>query len=86
MKSKRVSVANKRLANRTIWALEDIVGACRKAQEDWELAVKQAERRMDPEMLLALALLRDKIARIEQIARLARSGQYDGGGRIDGMD
>ena len=80
MRSKRSSVANKRLANKTIWALEDIVALCREAQRDWEQAIEQAEKKMDPIMLLSLALLRDRIAQIEQIARLARSGQYDGGG------
>jgi hypothetical protein len=80
MKSKRSSVANKRLANKTIWALEDIVALCIEAQEDWKSAIEQAEKRMDPTMLLSLAMLRDRIAQIQEIARLARQGQYDGGG------
>lgn len=71
-------VANKRLANKVIWSLEDIVALCRDAQPDWERAMKRAEKQMDPVMLLSLARIRDTLALIERKAKAARQGKYEG--------
>lgn len=65
-----------RLANKTIWALEEIVALCGSATSSWGQAMERAERQMDPGMMLALARLRDALAETERIARDARSGVY----------
>lgn len=70
-----------RLANKTIWALEDIVANCRDARRQWKRAMDRAERRVDPVMMASLAQLRDKVAEIERLARDARQGKYEGAGR-----
>jgi hypothetical protein len=71
-------LALKRLANKVIWALEDIVAICRTTRPEWQEAMERAEQRMDPQMLMALARMRDAFAEIERKARDARRGEYDG--------
>lgn len=68
-----------RLANKTIWALEDITARVRTARGRWEQAMRQAERNLDPAMMLLLARLRDDLAEIERLAKDARHGDYDPG-------
>jgi hypothetical protein len=65
-----------RLANKTIWALEDITAGCLRATGHWQTAMTKAEKRMDPHLMHALARLRDDLAIIEAIARDARQGKY----------
>ncbi len=67
-----------RLANKTIWALEDIVKICGQARGEWRDAMDRAERRLDAVMLASLANLSDHLARIETRAREARLGKYEG--------
>jgi hypothetical protein len=66
-----------RLANKTIWALEDILSACGNARTAWTAVFEIAKRRMDPAMLVGLAEIRDNIATVERKARLARAGEYE---------
>lgn len=65
-----------RLANKTIWALEDIAARCQAARARWEQAMRLSEERMDPLMMLLLARLRDDLAEIERMAKDARHGDY----------
>lgn len=65
-----------RLANKTIWSLEDIIAAGRRARRAWREANKRATEQMDTVMLIALNKLSDEIARIETLARDARRGEY----------
>lgn len=65
-----------RLANKTIWAIEDILARVRTARGRWDKAMQQAERNVDPTMMLLLARLRDDLAEIERLARDARHGEY----------
>lgn len=65
-----------RLANKTIWALEDIAGRCMGAKAHWRRAMDKAERDLDPAMMLLLARLRDDLGEIERIAQEARHGEY----------
>lgn len=67
-----------RLANKTIWALEDIVARCLDANQHWDRAMTKAEQRLDPALMHALARLRDDLATIETLARDARQGEYRG--------
>lgn len=67
-----------RLANKTIWALEDIIAACLDARGAWRKAMERAERQMDPIMLRSLAVLSDRLAEIERRAKDAREGRYNG--------
>lgn len=65
-----------RLANKTIWALEDITARVRAARGRWDRAMGRAERNLDPAMMLLLARLRDDLAEIERLAKDARHGEY----------
>lgn len=68
-----------RLANKTIWSLEDIIARCRRARAAWGKAMDRAEKNLDLVMIAALARLRDELAEIERQARDARAGQYNEG-------
>ncbi len=65
-----------RIANKTIWALEDIIANCRSARAAWRIIYERAQRTMDPLLLAKLAALSDDLARIESTARDARNGRY----------
>lgn len=65
-----------RLANKTIWALEDIIAAGRRARRALRAANTRATAQMDTVMLVALNQLSDELARIETLARDARRGEY----------
>ncbi len=67
-----------RLANKTIWALDDITKICGQARGEWRDAMDRAERRLDAVMLASLANLSDHLAQIETRAREARQGKYEG--------
>ena len=70
-------VTKTRIANKTIWALEDILAHCQNARRAWQQAMDRAERKMDPVTITALARLRDDLAEIERKARDARQGKYE---------
>ena len=67
-----------RLANKTIWALEDIIAAGRKARRSWKLAYRRAKEKMDPIMLAALGDISSQLAEIDALARDGRQGTYRG--------
>lgn len=83
-------IANKRLANKVIWNLEDIQAIVKDLWEidvsiygPWCEAVERAEKQQDAIMLKHLALLSERLAhlsrglaRIERKARDAREGEY----------
>lgn len=66
-----------RLANKTIWALEDIIAACGEGRVAWRQAMQRAERSMDAVLMASLARLSDRLAVIERKARGARNGDYE---------
>jgi hypothetical protein len=66
-----------RLANKTIWALEDIIAHCQNARRAYETLKKQARQQMDPLAMLALIQLSDDLAAIERKAINARQGKYE---------
>jgi hypothetical protein len=66
-----------RLANKTQWALDDILRATKEAQPAWQAVYTIAKARMDPALLAGLAEIRDFMAFVERKARLARAGDYD---------
>jgi hypothetical protein len=66
-----------RLANKTQWALDDVMHHCREALTAWQAVYRIAKARMDPAMLAGLAELRDELATVERLARMARAGEYD---------
>lgn len=76
-------VANKRLANRVMWALEDIDQAAINALAMWDKAVARAELKcMDPALLLALSRIRSELGDIRILATAARAGEYAGKKRV----
>ncbi len=66
-----------RLANKTIWALDDILDECHSARGAWKQTIGRARKFMDPIMLASLAQLRDSLAEIERKVRDARLGEYE---------
>jgi len=67
-----------RLANKTMWALEDIVALVSDGRGAWERAQARARKQMDPALVIALGDISNALARIETLAREARQGQYHG--------
>ena len=65
-----------RLANKTMWALEDIVAGCLNARAAWRICQERALKTMDPLLLAKLGNISDDLARIETTAREARQGRY----------
>lgn len=65
-----------RIANKTIWALEDIVAAALNARGAWRACHERAQRIMDPLLLARLGTISDELAKIETTAREARQGRY----------
>lgn len=66
-----------RLANRTIWALEDIIIASKTCWGAWNTAQARAEHSLDPIMLAALGRIAEQLTAIETKAIQARSGRYE---------
>lgn len=72
-------VVNKRLANRVIWALEDIDQGAMKALAMWDKALTRAELKCaDPALLIALARIKNELSDIRILAAAARKGEYAG--------
>ena len=65
-----------RLANKTIWAMEEIIAASLNARAAWRICQERAQRTMDPLLLARLGDISDALARIETTAREARAGRY----------
>lgn len=65
-----------RLANKTIWALEEIIAGCLTSRAAWRIVLDRAQRTQDPLLLAKLALVSDELAKIETTAREARAGRY----------
>lgn len=65
-----------RLANKTMWALEDITSRSKDARRRWDELFALAERRLDPVLMQKLGRLRDDLAFIERKAKDALQGEY----------
>jgi hypothetical protein len=65
-----------RIPNKVQWALQDILAKCDEARDDWQLALKIAEKQMDVTLVALLARLRDGLAEIERKASDALNGEY----------
>lgn len=74
-------VTKTRVPNKVIWATEDIVAECRRAEDAWAAALERVRvRYQDPALLIALAEIRDVLASVRELAADARQGEYHGGG------
>ncbi len=72
-------VVNKRLANKVIWALEDIDHSVLLALGMWEKAFERAELKCaDPALIIALTKIRNELSDIHILAAAARDGEYAG--------
>jgi hypothetical protein len=67
-----------RLANKTIWALEDIIARCRATRRAIDRAAMKANERKDTSAAAALLPISRGLADIEGLARDARRGEYHG--------
>jgi hypothetical protein len=65
-----------RLANRTIWAIEDIMAESLNARRALKKAVDHADRQLDPSLLHSLLEISTALASIERLALDARQGEY----------
>ena len=66
-----------RIANKTAWALEDIIALNAEARRNIDLALRRVEDKlMDPILLLALGRVSNALAKAEAKARDARNGDY----------
>jgi hypothetical protein len=65
-----------RVPNKVQWALDDILTHCQGSRKDWQQLVNLAEKRLDPEMAIYLAKLRDHISEIQHLAARALEGEY----------
>ena len=65
-----------RLANKTIWALEDIIATCIQARRVLRRAVDHSAQTMDYRTLAVLASVVDCVAHIEHRTIDARHGDY----------
>jgi len=66
-----------RIANKTMWALNDIIMASAEARQAWQRAHERAEKSMDVVLERSLGKISDRIAVIERKARMALDGEYD---------
>jgi len=73
-------VTKARLANRTIWALDDIVDEVDRGKLAWSRLHRRAKDKRDLVSLAGLGELRDALARIERLTLDARQGKYGHGG------
>jgi len=72
-------IAKKRLANKIIWALEDIDQGAINALALWDKALERAKLRCgDPALLLLLSHIRKELSDIRILAIAARQGEYAG--------
>jgi hypothetical protein len=67
-----------KLANKTIWAIEDALAGCANVRRSLRTALDRAENKnMDPVLILALAHLSEHLTEVERILRDARHGRYE---------
>jgi hypothetical protein len=67
-----------RLANKTIWSIEDALAGCARMRRSVRTALDRAESKtMDPVLILALAHLSEHLNEVERILRDARNGKYE---------
>jgi len=71
-------IANVRLANRVLWALEDIDAAALEADLHIDKLITRAEEQCDPVSTMRLAKIKTELAAIRVLAMAARSGGYAG--------
>lgn len=81
----QTTIANKRLANRVIWNLEDIVAIVQEARREVDAAMKRAENAMDISMVRRLVEVDRRLTEIEHRARDARRGEYNADERDDSV-
>lgn len=66
-----------KLANKTIWSIEDALGGCARMRRSLRTALDRLEdRNMDPVLILALAHLSEDLNDVERMLRDARKGEY----------
>lgn len=72
-----------RLANKTAWALEDIIALNAEARRYLDVALDRIEEHsMDPILLMALGRVSNALAKADVKARDARNGEYRDDSRI----
>ena len=66
-----------RIANKTAWALEDMIALNAEARRNLDIALKRVEERsMDAILMYALARVSNALAKSDVKAREARQGEY----------
>ena len=70
-------VANKRLANKVLWGIEDGLATCRTMRGLVNAAMSRADEKMDARMLLHLVRIQEGVLFIEKKLRDAQQGEYE---------
>jgi len=74
--ARKPAAVNKRLANRVMWGLEDIMAACISLRRALTVARQRAEALQDVLILGRLGDIGEQVAIIERRAVDARRGEY----------
>ena len=68
----------KKMPDKVVWSLEDILALCGHAKREQDVAIKRAETVMDAVLMVSLARLGQQLTMIERKAFKARQGEYEG--------
>ena len=68
----------KRMPDKVLWSLEDVLVIIEHAKRDHARAIKRAEASMDAVQMVTLARLGQQLTMIERKAWAARHGEYEG--------
>lgn len=67
----------KKMPDKVVWSLEDILALCTQAKKEQDAAFRQAETVMDAVLMVSLARLGQLLTLIERKAFKARQGEYE---------
>lgn len=67
----------KKMPDKVVHGLEDILALCQHAKKEWMFAVKRAEVSLDPVAMVSLSRLGNHLTLIERKAFKARQGEYE---------
>lgn len=79
-------IVNVRLANKVIWALEDVTSHLFSVDDLLDRAIQHADSRQDIILKLILYKLKTHMAEIKTLLTAARHGEYAGGRIIQEND
>lgn len=67
----------KKMPDKVVWSLEDILTLCQQAKKEQLAAINRAEKVMDTALMVSLSKLGQHLTMIERKAFKARQGDYE---------